>query len=72
MFLKQLDNLFGLGPLPKRRGNDGQPGRGEERKRRKGEREGDRWGGKVAAEGLCRGKGGGEGRRGVGDWNLRI
>lgn len=34
MFLKQLDNLFGLGPLPKRRGNDGQPGQGEERKRR--------------------------------------
>lgn len=34
MFLKQLDNLFGLGPLPKRRGNDGQSGREEERKRR--------------------------------------
>lgn len=34
MFLKQLDNLFGLGPLPKRHGNDGQLGRGEERKRR--------------------------------------
>ena len=34
MFLKQLDNLFGLGPLPKRHGNDGQLRRGEERKRR--------------------------------------
>ncbi len=39
MFLKQLDNLFGLGPLPKRHGNDGQPGRGEERKRRGDEEE---------------------------------
>lgn len=63
MFLKQLDNLFGLGPLPKRHGNDGQPGRGEERKRRgdeeerRGEREGDRWRGKVV-EGLSRGNGG--------------
>lgn len=36
MFLKQLDNLFGLGPLPKRHGNDGQPGRGEESKKRGG------------------------------------
>lgn len=32
MFLKQLDNLFGLGPLQKRHGNDGQLGQGEERK----------------------------------------
>lgn len=33
MFLKQLDNLFGLGPLQKRHGNDVQAGQGEERKR---------------------------------------
>lgn len=32
MFLKQLDNLFGLGPLQKRHRNDGQSGQGEERK----------------------------------------
>lgn len=71
MFLKQLDNLFGLGPLPKRHGNDGQPGRREERKRRgeeeerRGVKEGDRWRGKVVVEGLSRGKGG-EARRGEG------
>lgn len=41
VFLKQLDNLFGLGPLPKRCGNDGQPGQGE----------GARWRVKVVAEG---------------------
>lgn len=70
MFLKQLDNLFGLGPLPKRHGNDGQSGREEERKRRgvegkkrtgeerrEGGREGDRWRGKVVVEGLTRGGG---------------
>lgn len=34
MFLKQLDNLFGLGLMPKRRGNDGQPGLGEEKQSR--------------------------------------
>lgn len=76
MFLKQLDNLFGLGPLPKRCGNDGQPGQGEEEskgeERRKGgsqmERKG---GGGGGAE--WREKGGkGEERRWVGDWNLRI
>lgn len=58
MFLKQLDNLFGLGPLPKRHGNDGQPGREEKRKKRgqrRGE-EGDRWRGKVVVEGMRRGK----------------
>lgn len=37
VFLKQLDNLFGLGPLPKRCGNDGQPGREEEGGRGRGE-----------------------------------
>lgn len=54
MFLKQLDNLFGLGPLPKRHGNDGQPGPEEERKKRgRGEvKEGDRWRGKVVVEGM--------------------
>lgn len=36
MFLEQLDNLFGLGPLPRRQGNDGQLGREEQRKRRRG------------------------------------
>lgn len=57
MFLKQLDNLFGLGPLPKRHGNDGQLGQGEGRRGRR-----ERWGGvggrwreKVVLVGLCRG-----------------
>lgn len=52
MFLKQLDNLFGLGPLPKRHGNYWRGRRG------RGEREGDRWRGKVVVEGLRRGNGG--------------
>lgn len=41
VFLKQLDNLFGLGPLPKRCGNDGQPGRGEEGENREGQPDGE-------------------------------
>lgn len=59
MFLKQLDNLFGLGTLQKRHGNDVQAGQGEERK-------GGGWRGKVVV-GLSRGKAGGERvRRGEG------
>lgn len=66
MFLKQLDNQFGLGRLLERHGNDGQTGRGEERKRRrKGESEGDRWGEKVVVEGLSNDEG--EESRGEGE-----
>lgn len=63
VFLKQLDNLFGLGPLPKRCGNDGQPGRGEEGGAERGSQMESKRGGR--AEGVSRRRGGVRGR---GDW----
>ena len=73
--MEQLDNLFGLGRLPKRHGNDGQPRREEERKTRgenrgEGGRQMERKGG--GGEDERRQGGGGEKWRGVEDWNLRI
>lgn len=61
MFLKQLDNLFGLDPLLKRQGNDGQPGLREERKRRK---KGDEKEGETDEEGRWWWRGSAEARRG--------
>lgn len=69
MFLKQLDNLFGLGPLLKRHGNDGQLGQGEGRRGREMERKSS--GGGVVQR--RQGGGGGDGVGGKGGgWGLSL